>query len=106
MRRILLALLTAVALVVGIAPSASAVTCCVNVVELKPCKGVKRCVWGGDPDSVFIEVRAATKKTAVARAAKVMKNIRSAKITPRSVDVYAYKGRKRVLAKTYKPVGK
>jgi hypothetical protein len=105
MRRILLALLTAAALVVGIAPSASAVTCA-KLVEPKPCKGVKRCTWGGDPDSVFIEVRANTKKTAIARAAKVVKNIKSAKVTPRRFDVYAFRGRKQVQAKTYKPKGR
>ena len=105
MRRILLALLTSAALLIGITPSASATTCCAKQVEFKPCKGVKRCVWGGDPDAAFIEVRAATKKTALARAAKVVKNIRSAKVTPRSFDVYAFKGHKRVLAKSYKPKG-
>jgi hypothetical protein len=105
MLRILLALLTSAALIVGIAPSAGATTCCATQVEFKPCKGVKRCVWGGDPDSAFIEVRAATKKTALARAAKVVKNIKSAKVTPRSFDVHAFKGRKRVLAKTHKLKG-
>src|SRR4051794_28851075 len=61
---------------------------------------------GGDPDSAFVEVRAATKKTAVARAAKVLKNIKAAKVTPRSFDIYAFKGRKRVFAKTYRLKGK
>jgi len=101
MRRILLALLTAAALIIGIAPDASALTCA-KVVQPKPCKTVKRCVWGGDPDALYVEVRAATKKTALARAAKVLKNIKAAKVTPRIVDIYAFKGHKRVKARTYR----
>ncbi|GAB3275762.1 hypothetical protein GCM10027589_01060 [Actinocorallia lasiicapitis] len=105
MRRVLLALVSALALVLAVAPAAEACEKCVKLVEPKPCKGISRCDWGGDPDGVFVEVRAKTKKAALAKARQAVKNVKGAKVRPRTLDVLAFHGKKRVLSKTYRLSG-
>ncbi|GAA3229667.1 hypothetical protein [Actinocorallia longicatena] len=107
MRRILLALVSAFALIMAVSPGAQACEAkCVKIVEPKPCKGIKqRCDWGGDPDAVFVEIHAKTKKKALAAARKAVANVKGAKVRPRILDVQAFKGGKRVLSKNYKIKG-
>lgn len=105
MRRVVLALIMAFAMVGGTAQAALACAC-TKVVEPKPCAGVRACDWGGDPDAIWVEVKAPSKKAAQARAKRVVANMKSEKVKPRSLDVVAYAGKKRVTNKTYKLAGK
>jgi hypothetical protein len=104
--RVLLALVSAFALIVMASNGAEATAKCVKVVSPKPCKGIKRCDWGGDPDGIFVELHTGTKRLARARTKAVLANVRRAGVRPRGLDVIAYRGKKRVLAKSYKIKGR
>ncbi len=107
MRRMLLAVVAACGLVTGAASEAGAVTC-VIVREPKPCAGVPFCTWGGDPDAVWVTIKAGTYELAFSRAAMVRYNLRSAKVKPRVLDLLVLKGRKQavVLSRTYRLKGR
>ena len=63
MRRMLLIVLMACGMVTGAATQAAAGITCIPVKAPKACEGVKRCEWGGDPDSIWVEVKGGTRST-------------------------------------------
>lgn len=100
----LVSLIAAFALVTGTSGAAQAAFC-VKPADPRPCAGVKRCDWGGDPLAVFVEVHSKTKKNALYRAKKAIANVQRAKVRPRTLDVVAFKGSKVVYLKTIKLKG-
>lgn len=92
------------ALVLGV-PGAASASWCVKP-DPRPCHGVKRCTFGGDPDAMYVTVKAASRKLALQRADKVVRNLRAAHVKPRIVDVIARVGKRQVRAKTYRLPGK
>ncbi|GAB2835628.1 hypothetical protein GCM10022221_38440 [Actinocorallia aurea] len=104
MRRIMLALAVGCGLVLGVQGQAAATGCVTP--NPRPCTGVKGCSFGGDPEALYVTVKAATKKGALARADKAVANLRKAKVKPRVVDVIARAGKRQVRSKTYRLPGK
>lgn len=91
-------------LLLGLPGQASAAVCVTP--DPRPCAGVQRCSFGGDPDAMYVTVKAATKKLALKRADKAVRNLREARVKPRIVDVVARVGKKRVRSKTYRLPGR
>lgn len=108
MRRTLLTVLMAFGLVMGGASQAGAAVTCVTVKQPRPCAGVARCTWGGDPEAVWVTVKGGTEELALSRAAKVRGNLLTAKVKPQFLDLQALKGKKKtvVLSRTYRLTGK
>ncbi|MDX6742890.1 hypothetical protein [Actinocorallia sp. A-T 12471] len=104
MRRITLTVVLGCGLVLGVQEQAAAAVCVTP--DPRPCAGVRGCSFGGDPDALYVTVKAQNKKQALLRADKAVANLRKAKVKPRVVDVIARAGKKRVRSKTYKLPGK
>jgi hypothetical protein len=108
LRRMLLIILMAGGMVAGAAGQAAAGVTCIPVKAPKPCKGVKRCAWGGDPDAIWVEVKGGTRRIALDRAAKVRANVKRAAVKPRTISLEVRHGKKNriLLSKTYRLKGK